>query len=86
VLTVPLNCIIVVAEVRFGHWLAWFEDVPHDKRAGESFYTAVTLLLDSAGWNRSPLELAEVQCDLEDDCSLVNIPISLEGSGIRQRC
>lgn len=53
----------VVAEQRFGHWLAWFEHSPSDKFAAESYFTAVTLLLDSAGWDRSLLESADIQVD-----------------------
>gem|GEM_PF-4948091 len=73
----------VIAQQRFGHWLVWFEHSPNARYAGESFYLAVTHLLDSTGWDRNLLERSDVQFASNANCSQVSISIAEFAAGKR---
>lgn len=49
----------IVVEARMDHWVAWFEDTPHESRVGESLWAAASALLQCAGWDKFNLEQAQ---------------------------
>jgi|GEM_PF-5575511 len=75
----PSYSSIIIARRRFGHWLSWFENSPREKFAGESVWTAVTILLDAAGWDRLSLEQAYERFESQSDCSELRIVLRLTG-------
>lgn len=49
----------IVAEQKFGHWLAWFDECPQMKRAGLSAWSAITSLIAAYDWHVANVEIVE---------------------------